>query len=233
MVLRHGALHMTMSTCICTGGWCQRGHVSPSAPQPSAAGGAHSALTLVHLAPIATAVQRLRTLHRLCQDTNVSGVTAVPFGPGGTAVSSSARMLADSVINAGSGAARGLWMQFAERFHGWRRRKTALKEAFTALMTADAAAVAAAVQRLTARLQRQKDEGGTPLTAKESLALRLHEQYPEVSSFIDIKSQSGQVTQQTISADASDGICCQASMQTQGAPIHQVANSTGFWVHQA
>ena len=61
-------------------------------------------------------------------------------------------------------------------------RKTALKEAFSALMLAEPAAVAAAVQRLTARLRQQEAEGQQPLGAKDALALRLNQQYPEVTA---------------------------------------------------
>lgn len=61
------------------------------------------------------------------------------------------------------------------------RRKTALKEAFSALMTADSAEVAAAVSRLTARL-RQQQHSGKPLTPTEQLALRLNSQYPDVTA---------------------------------------------------
>jgi len=57
-------------------------------------------------------------------------------------------------------------------------KKTALKEAFSALMTADSAEVAAAVSRLTARL-RQQQHSGKPLTPTEQLALRLNSQYPD------------------------------------------------------
>jgi hypothetical protein len=61
-------------------------------------------------------------------------------------------------------------------------RKTALKEAFSALMLAEPAAVAAAVQRLAARLRQQEAEGERPLGAKDALALRLNGQYPEVTA---------------------------------------------------
>ena len=61
-------------------------------------------------------------------------------------------------------------------------RKTALKEAFSALMLAEPAAVAAAVQQLVARLRQQEAEGKRPLGAKDALALRLNSQYPEVGS---------------------------------------------------
>lgn len=61
-------------------------------------------------------------------------------------------------------------------------RKTALKEAFSALMLAEPAAVAAAAQRLVARLRQQEAEGKRPLGAKDALALRLNSQYPEVGS---------------------------------------------------
>lgn len=58
------------------------------------------------------------------------------------------------------------------------RRKLALKEAFTALMTADAARVAAAIDALTGRLQAESAQ--RPLSPKETLVLRLNQQYPQV-----------------------------------------------------
>ena len=57
-------------------------------------------------------------------------------------------------------------------------RKEALKEAFTALMTADAGKVAGAIDALAARLT--KEAATRKLTAKEQLILRLNEQYPKV-----------------------------------------------------
>ena len=57
----------------------------------------------------------------------------------------------------------------------------AFKAAFTALMTADAALVAAQVDLLVARLdsqQREKEGGSNPLSDKEALVLRLSTQYP-------------------------------------------------------
>ena len=56
-------------------------------------------------------------------------------------------------------------------------RKAALKEAFTALMTADAGKVAAAIDALVARLS--KEAATRKLIAKEQLVLRLNEQYPK------------------------------------------------------
>jgi hypothetical protein len=64
--------------------------------------------------------------------------------------------------------------------HPWHRRRTALKEAFTALMTADAANVADAIETLVGRLQ--QESASRKLTAKEQLVLRLNEQYPKASS---------------------------------------------------
>ncbi len=58
-------------------------------------------------------------------------------------------------------------------------RKEALKEAFTALMTADAGKVADAIDALATRLS--KEAATRKLTAKEQLILRLNEQYPKVS----------------------------------------------------
>jgi len=58
-------------------------------------------------------------------------------------------------------------------------RKTALKEAFSALMLAEPTAVSVAVQRLATRLKAQADAGDVSLSAKEALALRLNAQYPE------------------------------------------------------
>lgn len=49
-------------------------------------------------------------------------------------------------------------------------------------MLAEPAAVAAAVQRLAARLRQQEAEGKRPLGAKDALALRLNSQYPEVTA---------------------------------------------------
>ena len=72
-------------------------------------------------------------------------------------------------------------------------RKTALKEAFTALMTADSGAVADAVDRLAARLREESQQ--RQLSPKEALVLRLNEQYPQVrraSGECDTSS-SGQV----------------------------------------
>ena len=66
------------------------------------------------------------------------------------------------------------------RFHlrlSLNHRKAALKEAFTALMTADADKVAAAIEALVARLS--KEAATRKLTAKEQLILRLNEQYPK------------------------------------------------------
>ena len=70
-------------------------------------------------------------------------------------------------------------------------RKTALKEAFSALMLAEPAAVAAAVQRVTQRLRQQEAERKQPLGAKDALALRLNEQYPEVGSAPEDNSSMG------------------------------------------
>ena len=61
--------------------------------------------------------------------------------------------------------------------HPCEGRKAALKEAFTALMTADAGKVAAAIDALAARLS--KEAAARKLTAKEQLVLRLNEQYPK------------------------------------------------------
>lgn len=58
-------------------------------------------------------------------------------------------------------------------------RTTALKEAFSALMTADSSDVAAAAGRLVARLSRQRDEGSSPLSPTEQLVLTLNRQYPD------------------------------------------------------
>lgn len=58
-----------------------------------------------------------------------------------------------------------------------KNRKAALQTAFTSLMTADAATVATAIQQLTARLAQEATTRS--LTAKESLILRLQEQYPD------------------------------------------------------
>ena len=71
-----------------------------------------------------------------------------------------------------------LWLQ--HQIVGPVCRRTALKEAFTALMMANSAEVAAAVARLTARLRQQRD-AEIPLTPTEELALRLNSQYPDVS----------------------------------------------------
>lgn len=59
-------------------------------------------------------------------------------------------------------------------------RTTALKEAFSALMTADSSDVTAAAGRLVARLSRQRDEGTSPLSQTEQLVLILNQQYPDV-----------------------------------------------------
>jgi hypothetical protein len=53
----------------------------------------------------------------------------------------------------------------------------ALKAAFTALMTCDAAKVSAAISSLVARLN-QEAQGGRQLSDKEQLVLRLNTQYP-------------------------------------------------------
>lgn len=55
--------------------------------------------------------------------------------------------------------------------------KPALKAAFTALMTADAGEVAEAIGALVERLEGKK-AAGSPLSVKESLVLRLNQQYP-------------------------------------------------------
>lgn len=58
-------------------------------------------------------------------------------------------------------------------------RKTALKEAFSALMMAEPSSVAAAARHLVARLSKQSDAGTQPLSTTEQLALRLNQQYPD------------------------------------------------------
>lgn len=57
-------------------------------------------------------------------------------------------------------------------------RSQALRAAFTQLMTAPQAEVAAAVAGLVARLQSQLDSAATPLAPRDELALRLDRQYP-------------------------------------------------------
>ncbi len=55
-------------------------------------------------------------------------------------------------------------------------------------MLAPTVDVAAAVQRLVARLRaRQDDPAAAPLSDKDRLALRLNEQYPEVRAGIKLK----------------------------------------------